>query len=298
MSSFTKKVMDKEEWWSNPFFAFGDGYQMCLKVYAAGNGDGEGTHVSFFLYLMKGPHDDKLEQSGHWPLRGTFIIELLNQLSDNNHYSHMVQFHHNLNSVYTNRVLEGVKASGWGIPQFISHDILFHHSNNSYHKSDFLIFRISYEGVEEASYQVTPVSFKITKFSQWFKNNKEWYSNPFFAFDGGYQMCLKVYAAGNDDGEGTHVSVYLHFMKGPYDDKLARSGYWPLRGIFTIILLNQLNDRDHYRHKIHHNEYTNRIVTETEAKGWGIPQFISHDILFQHKGYLKNDLLNFRVSYV
>ena len=36
---------------------------------------------------MKGPHDDKLEQSGHWPLRGTFTIELLNQLNDSDHYS-------------------------------------------------------------------------------------------------------------------------------------------------------------------------------------------------------------------
>ena len=171
MSGFTMKVRNKEKWYSSPFFAFEEGYQMCLKVYAAGYGDGNGAHVSVFLHLMKGPHDDKLEQSGHWPLRGTFTIELLNQLNDSDHHSRMLQFHHNLNSVYTNRVLEGVKASGWGIPQFISHDILFHHSNNSYHISDFLIFRISYEGVE-APYQVTPVSLIITKFSQWFKMTK------------------------------------------------------------------------------------------------------------------------------
>ena len=304
MSSFTKKVMDKEEWWSNPFFAFGGGYQMCLKVFAAGYGDDKGTHVSVYLYLMKGPHDDKLEQSGHWPLRGTFTIELLNQLSDSNHYSSMVQFLHDLNSVYTNRVLEGVKASGWGIPQFISHDTLFYHSNNRYHKSDFLIFRISYEGVEEATYQVTPVSFKITIFSQWFKNNEEWYSNPFFAFDGGYQMCLNVVTAGYGDGEGTHVSVFLHLMKGPHDDKLEQSGHWPLRGTFTIELLNQLNDSDHYSHMVqfhHHkcNECTNRVLTETKATGWGISQFISHETLLYHNisGYYKSDSLIFRISY-
>ena len=28
-------------------------------------------------------------------------------------------------------------------------------------------------------------------------------------------MCVTVYAAGNATGEGTHVSVYLHLMKGP-----------------------------------------------------------------------------------
>ena len=44
MSSFTKKLKDKEGWHSSPFFAFEGGYQMCLLVDAAGYGDGEGTH--------------------------------------------------------------------------------------------------------------------------------------------------------------------------------------------------------------------------------------------------------------
>ena len=45
------------------------------------------TSLNTSLYLMKGPHDDELEQSGHWPLRGTFTIELLNQQIDSNHFS-------------------------------------------------------------------------------------------------------------------------------------------------------------------------------------------------------------------
>ena len=36
-----------------------------------------GTHVSVYLHLMKGPYNDKLEQSGHWPLSVTFTVELL-----------------------------------------------------------------------------------------------------------------------------------------------------------------------------------------------------------------------------
>ena len=66
------------------------------RVDAAGYDRGEGTHVSVFLYLMKGSHDDELEQSGHWPLRGTFTIELLNQKIDYDHYSRMVQLHPHL----------------------------------------------------------------------------------------------------------------------------------------------------------------------------------------------------------
>ena len=94
MSSFTKKLKNKEQWHSSSFFAFEGGYQMYLNVNAAGDGKGEGTHVSVYLYLMKGPHDDELEQSGHWPLRGTFTIELLNQLNDSDHHICVVQFHH------------------------------------------------------------------------------------------------------------------------------------------------------------------------------------------------------------
>ena len=36
------------------------GYKMCLRGDAAGSGDGKGTHLSMFLYLMKGSHDDEL----------------------------------------------------------------------------------------------------------------------------------------------------------------------------------------------------------------------------------------------
>ena len=306
MSSFIKKVRNKEQWYSSPFFAFEEGYQMCLRIVAAGYGDGEGTHVSVYLHLMKGPHDDKLEQSGHWPLRGTFTIELLNQLNDSDHHSRMVQFHHYLCRNCSKRVLEGVKASsGLGNSHFISHDTLFYHSNNSYHKSDFLIFRISYEGVEVAPCQVAPVSFKVTKFSQWLKNNVEWYSNPFFAFEGGYQMCLRVDAAGNGEGEGTNVSVFLHLMKGLHDDKLEQSGHWPLRGTFTIELLNQLNNGDHYSRMVqfHHNlciGYADRVLKGAIAdNGCNQQPFIFPDTIFHHNysGYLKDDCVSFRISY-
>jgi len=67
MSNFTEKVKNKKKWISNPFFIFEGGHKMCLIVYAAGDGDGESTHISVFLRLMKGPYDDELEQSGHFP---------------------------------------------------------------------------------------------------------------------------------------------------------------------------------------------------------------------------------------
>ena len=295
MSNFAKMKKNKEIWHSNSFFAFQRGYKMRLEVSAAGSNDGEGTHVSVYLHLMKGPHDDKLEQSGHWPLRGTFTIELLNQLSDNNHHGHLIQFHHHFCSECTNRVLEGFMAKkGSGKSQFISHDILLHHNNSNYCINDSLMFRISYEDMEPP-YQVAPVTFKVTHFlSQWLKHKGMWSSSYFFAFDGGYQMLLRIHAAGH---EGTHVSIYLQLIKGPHDDKLKQLGQWPLKGIFKIELLNQLNDSDHYSDKMRFKKEGD--MYDMYAYIYGISQFISHDVLLHHSsnGYLKEDTAYFRISY-
>ena len=83
MSEYNDKKKDKVQWYSDPFYTHNNGYKMRLCVYAGGNGSGKGTHLSVFLYLMKGPHDDELT----WPLRGNFEMKLLNQISDSEHHS-------------------------------------------------------------------------------------------------------------------------------------------------------------------------------------------------------------------
>ena len=58
---------------------------------------------------------------------------------------------------------------------------------------------------------------------QWLKSSEEYVSSPFFAFDGGYQMILKVTNI-ND-----HLFFFLHVMKDPHDGNLelsGDSGYW------------------------------------------------------------------------
>ena len=109
---------------------------MNLHIYIDGNFDGKGTHMSAYLNLMKGPHDDKLKQSGHWPLRGTFTIELLDQLNDNDHHSDKLTYGL-LAPINVTTIADGFEFSvGYGISQFISHDILLHHNNSKYLKDD------------------------------------------------------------------------------------------------------------------------------------------------------------------
>ena len=89
-------------------------------------------------------------------------------------------------------------------------------------------------------------------------------------------------------------------MKGPHDDKLAQSGHWPLRGTFTIELLNQLSENYHYSPSVVDvtGRSINRVTGNEMVAIESMMKFISHDTLSQHNGYLKNDSLHFRISYI
>jgi len=76
MDNFLLKLYLKEHWESEPFLAFERGSLISLSIYPAGHGDGEGNYLSIYVNLMKGPYDDELEQSGQWPMRGTFTLKL------------------------------------------------------------------------------------------------------------------------------------------------------------------------------------------------------------------------------
>jgi len=112
-----------------------------LSVFPGGHGDGEGTHLSVFLHLMKGPYDDELQQAGYWPMRGMFTIDLVNVYGSSKNHSHgyLLPLHYFLCELCTFRVIEGDSASGYGYPQFLSHIDLSANVENS------LTFRISYK---------------------------------------------------------------------------------------------------------------------------------------------------------
>jgi len=79
--------------------------------------------------------------------------------------------------------------------------------------------------------QTLPVIVTLSNFTEKKEKKDHWFSDPFFAFTGGYKMCLSICSNGINSGENTHVSIFLHLMKGTYDDGLQQSSYWPLRGV-------------------------------------------------------------------
>ena len=60
LANFSKLKKKKAYTSSLPFDAFRGGYKMCLRVYAGGYGEGKGTHISAYLFLMAGDNDETL----------------------------------------------------------------------------------------------------------------------------------------------------------------------------------------------------------------------------------------------
>ena len=99
---------------------------------------------------------------------------------------------------------------------------------------------------------VFPIEFVLTNFTERKSSNRVWYSPPFYTHPQGYKMCLRVYANGNGDGKGTHVSVSAYLMRGEFDDHLK----WPFQGRVVLQLCNHLEDKRHHGHTISFSETT------------------------------------------
>ena len=142
MEGVQEKKEKNEAWFSDPVYSHFGGYKMCLKVYANGNGDGKGSHVSVFAYLMQGDNDDKLK----WPFKGTIKVSLLNQLEDGQHLTKQAWSPDRVIPEDTSgRVTEGERAAnGWGYPEFISQQDLSYQGdkNCQYLKDNTLFFRV------------------------------------------------------------------------------------------------------------------------------------------------------------
>ena len=104
-----------------------------------------------------------------------------------------------------------------------------------------------------------------------------------------------MYTNGNGEGTGTHLSVFLRILEGPFDSQLS----WPLHGTFKCELLNQLEDNNHLTNIltfIGNNEASRRGT----LLGLGYSKFIEQSALELDSSnniqYLKDDNLYFKVS--
>ena len=61
--------------YSAPFYTGRHGYKLSLRLYMDGDGSGKGTHLSFFLTIMRGEYDALL----NWPFKQAVTLMLLDQ---------------------------------------------------------------------------------------------------------------------------------------------------------------------------------------------------------------------------
>jgi TNF receptor-associated factor 4 len=139
-----------------------------------------------------------------------------------------------------------------------------------------------------------PMIYKLSDYQKkWDTHSKYIFSDqPFYTHPQGYHMMLRVDANRNDDGKGTHVSVYALIVEGEHDTELK----WPFVGKVTLTLLNQLEDKNHYTLILPFNFKSDNRV----GNGRGFPNFIPHSALahdpVKNTQYLMNDTLYFRMS--
>ena len=127
---------------SEPFFTSLTGYKMCLQIRY--HTLVKASSISVSLKILHGPHDDQLD----WPLKGTFIIELLNQLEDKNHLRETLDFPGDGEHCRPG-------ASGRGNAIFISqtqYRLNLYSSNIQYVKDDKLYIRVTSKTTDHKSW--------------------------------------------------------------------------------------------------------------------------------------------------
>ena len=111
---------------------------------ANGHGKGKDTHISIFLYLMRGDYDNSLR----WPFEGDIAVELLNWREDNHHCrgdTITLNRHNDPDGSITGRVINKEYAPAVrGIICFISHSSLLYNpdTNTEYLQDDCLRVRV------------------------------------------------------------------------------------------------------------------------------------------------------------
>ncbi len=134
--------------------------------------------------------------------------------------------------------------------------------------------------------------FKLQGYASKKEENETFYSAQFYSHCGGYKVCIEIHVMGNGKGYGTHLSIFIHILKGRYDSGLK----WPFCGSVTHELLNQLADDCHHKRVIFHDA----SFPVVHDDGFGYSQFIFNSSLgldpATNTQYLLDDTLYFRVS--
>ena len=89
LTNYSEYKKKNSKWYSLPFYSSDKGYKLNLCVHANGCELVERTHLSLYVYLLKGEYDDQLQ----WPFNADITVQLLNWSGDNNHEEKTIPYH-------------------------------------------------------------------------------------------------------------------------------------------------------------------------------------------------------------
>ena len=134
MTNYQQHKRDGDVWHSPPVYTHHQGYKICLRVDANGNGLGKGTYVSVYTCFMRGEFNESLK----WPFCGVIAFRLLDQVTGVNHVTRQLTYDDAVPDKYCHRVTSGERSNGHGYPTFIAHSEL----EPKYLQRDTLFFQI------------------------------------------------------------------------------------------------------------------------------------------------------------
>lgn len=125
------------------------------------------------------------------------------------------------------------------------------------------------------------------------------HSNSFYSSFNGYKMCIRVNMNGVDAARGTHLSVFVHFMQGEFDEILE----WPFSGriILTIIDQNPICELRHHMSETLLSKPNlaafQRPNQSRNHKGFGYMEFMPLSVI-DGSMYVRNDTLIIKVNII
>ncbi|OWF38678.1 TNF receptor-associated factor 3 [Mizuhopecten yessoensis] len=119
--------------YSQPFYTSRYGYKLCGRIYLNGDGTGKGSHLSFFLVVMRGDFDALLP----WPFQLPISMKLLDQNGTYQHVSE--QFMPNASSGSFQRPKSEMNVA-CGVPRFALHTKL---ETETYLRDDTIFLRVA-----------------------------------------------------------------------------------------------------------------------------------------------------------
>ena len=117
------------------------------------------------------------------------------------------------------------------------------------------------------------------------------FSPPIYMY-GSYKMCLRINLNGIDKRVGQYIGLFVHMMKGEYDDFLK----WPFTGTMSLSILDQTEGSENGKHISETMTAKSDLLCfqkPTEArteKGYGYVDFTRIETICKPK-YVKNDTL-------